>query len=110
LETRLRNLLEMPSQPSGVSSLSKEGLGAASRIHSLKGRRLYGQIQESLYAVSISSDGPLEEREEIINDLRRSVQSWYASSPLKAAFVPISDTTVKRQVSRSISRVLSKIR
>ena len=40
----------------------------------------------------------VEEREAIINDYTQKVQLWYASSPLKAAFVRISDATVKRQV------------
>lgn len=91
--------LQMPSLPAPALTPSRGVPGVALRIHSLKGRKLYGQIQESLYAVSVSAERPFEEREVIINNYREEVQAWYASSPLKGAFIPISDATVRRQVS-----------
>ena len=88
----------MPSLPSPTSLLTREVPSVALRVHSLKGRKLYGQIQESLYAVTTTSQRPFEERKEIIDNYTQQVQSWYTSSPLKGAFIPISPATIRRQV------------
>ncbi len=69
--------------------------------HSLKGRRLYGQIQETLYGISVSSAGRLEDRESVVGGFVRQAQEWYVSSPLKVAFAPLSQATIKRQVSEA---------
>ncbi|KAI0891508.1 hypothetical protein F4806DRAFT_304861 [Annulohypoxylon nitens] len=92
--------VEMPSLPPPSSTLSREVPSAAMRVHSLKGRKLYGQIQESLYTVAAAATtakGPFQERKGIVDGYAQQVQSWYASSPLRGAFVPISAATVRRQ-------------
>ncbi|CAH0057998.1 unnamed protein product [Clonostachys solani] len=72
--------------------------GPAVRAHSLEGRKLYGQIHESLYGVHVNADKPAEEREAIISNYTQQVHAWYASSPLRAAFVPLTEATVRRQI------------
>ncbi len=69
--------------------------------HSIEGRRLYGSIQEAIYSIAAKPVGPQQTREGVVADFARRVGQWYASSPLKAAFIPISAATVRRQVSSS---------
>jgi hypothetical protein len=76
-----------------VLNLSSAALGR----HSLLGRKLYGQIQEAIYAVKVTPDRPIEEREAIVSEFIQQIHQWYASSPLKMAFVPISEETIRRQ-------------
>ncbi|KAK6907807.1 hypothetical protein I203_101808 [Kwoniella mangroviensis CBS 8507] len=94
--------VDLPS----VSSLYGNGLpvsGTSIRNHSLRLRMLYGNIQESLYGVSVKDSRPLEERQRLVSEFVEQVEAWYNSSPLKAAFIPISDATINRQLLDDIS-------
>ena len=84
----------MPLLRPGLSPFSVE----ANFRHGIMGRRTHAQICEALYGVSVSPVGQ-EEGEALINGLETQIQLWYASSPLKTAVVPISEATIKRQVS-----------
>ncbi|KAL7915570.1 hypothetical protein GGI35DRAFT_466927 [Trichoderma velutinum] len=89
--------IELPSTPLDTSGVMRGMPRVALRVHSLKGRKLYGQIQESLYAVSITPDAPFDEREATVNLFVQKVNDWHSSSPLRDAFIPLSSATVKRQ-------------
>lgn len=72
------------------------GLNPSSELcHAIVGRRLLGQIHESLYSPSVR---PNENGEQIVANFVNQVQLWYCASPLKAAFVRLSDSVIKRQV------------
>ncbi|OXB33938.1 transcription factor [Cryptococcus neoformans] len=71
------------------------GLNPSSELcHAIVGRRLLGQIHESLYSPSVR---PNENGEQIVANFVNQVQLWYCASPLKAAFVRLSDSVIKRQ-------------
>lgn len=89
---------QLPSQQYDPSSDPSSVSSAAIRNHSLKLRMLYGRIQDTVYGVSAKSDRPMVEREQVVTSFVCEVKEWYQTSPLKAAFVPISDATINRQV------------
>ena len=90
---------QYPSDPIDRPRTSSFTSDIAIRCQVLQGRRLYGKIQESLYAVGVRSDQSMLEKEGMVAALVAEVHAWYCGSPLKAAFAPISDFAVQSQVS-----------
>nr|XP_019051181.1 hypothetical protein I302_01630 [Kwoniella bestiolae CBS 10118]OCF30111.1 hypothetical protein I302_01630 [Kwoniella bestiolae CBS 10118] len=84
-------------------SLLVEVSGTALRRHQIHLRRLYGIVRETFYSASVNSSKSMEGKEQVVADFVRQAQAWYNQSPLKAAFVPISEATVSRQVVDDIS-------
>lgn len=70
----------------------------ALRRHQIRIRRLCGEIQKTFYAVSVKKGKSPESCEALADDYTRQVQEWYNESPLRTAFVPISNATIARQV------------
>ncbi|WWC65156.1 uncharacterized protein I303_107770 [Kwoniella dejecticola CBS 10117] len=77
--------------------------GIALRCHQIHLRRLYGIARETFYSASVNPNRTIEEKEAIVADFVRQAQAWYSQSPLKAAFVPMTEATISRQVVDDIS-------
>ena len=93
-----------------VSSIVRDGCQCSSQLppdnarkgippspslqHAVLGRRLLGIIHTSLFGPNVSAS---DFGEAIVAEYVAQVQTWYASGPLKAAFVPLSEATIKRQ-------------
>ncbi|WWC98680.1 hypothetical protein V866_005573 [Kwoniella sp. B9012] len=97
--------VDLPSDsvPQTIDSSSVEVSSIALRCHQIHLRRLYGIVRETFYSASVDSNKTMKEKEEIVADFVRQAQAWYNQSPLKAAFVPISEATISRQVVDDIS-------
>ncbi|KAK6906725.1 hypothetical protein I203_100712 [Kwoniella mangroviensis CBS 8507] len=91
------------SVPQTIDSLSVEVSSIALRCHQIHLRRLYGIVRETFYSASVDSNKTMKEKEEIVADFVRQAQALYNQSPLKAAFAPISEATISRQVVDDIS-------
>ncbi|KAL1409281.1 hypothetical protein Q8F55_006114 [Vanrija albida] len=95
--------VDQPTVPISSSEASLEVPEVALRIHNIQLRRLYGKIYESLLTVPARDDLSVAEREAIISDRAREVQEWYNNSPFRAAFFPMSDSSISRQAADDIS-------
>lgn len=94
---------QLPTVPISSSGASLEVPEVALRIHNIQLRRLYGKIYESLLTVPSRNDLSVSAREAIVADRAREVQEWYDNSPFRAAFFPMSDSSVSRQAADDIS-------
>ncbi|WRT70611.1 uncharacterized protein IL334_007609 [Kwoniella shivajii] len=96
--------VELPADPAQPSSnMSVEVSGVALRCHQIHLRRLYGIVRETFYSSAVNPNRPQEEKEAIVADFVCQAQGWYNQSPLKAAFAPMTEATISRQVVDDIS-------
>lgn len=82
------------------ATLSSEALW----VHHIQSRRLYGQIQGSLYGPSKSAQSDGESAAtDLVNGYMQQVQQWYMKSRFNSTVIPFSEESIKRHVSLQLS-------
>ena len=102
----MANVVQKLTPQPPVETRPSSGITSANQLrHAVQGRRLQVCIQDALYGVSVGPAMSDEWGQAMVVDYLQQAQAWYMSSPLKVAFIPQSDSTIKRQVGIHSTRI-----
>lgn len=94
--------MQLPAEPFSVDDFAGRfdfGVSyTAIRVHSLGLRKLYGKIYDETQTLGAAANRPTQDCQPTIDRLVEEVHRWYQSSPLRGPLVPITESTINRQV------------